>query len=137
MAEKRPVDIIREHYAASDRGDLEAMLAPLAPDVNWIEAAGFPYGGTYHGRDELVRGIFERLPVEWDDYRVSMREIVDGGDTITAIGTESGTYRRTGRFFTARVVHVWWFEDGLVAAFEQFADTELVNDALFGARSRA
>lgn len=123
-------DIITEHYAASDRGDLDGMLAPLADDVSWTEAAGFPYAGTYIGPDAVAAGVFQRIQDEWDDYTVAIDEVVDGGDVVVGIGTYSGTYRATGRFFAARVAHVWRLVDHRVVAFEQFTDTELVNRAL-------
>jgi ketosteroid isomerase-like protein len=123
-------DIIREHYAASDRGDIDGMLAPFAPDVRWTEAAGFPYAGTYVGPDAVAANVFARIQEEWDDYTVAIDEVVDGGDTVIGIGTYSGTYTRTGRFFAARVAHVWRLVDGRVVAFEQFTDTEMVNRAL-------
>lgn len=123
-------DIIAEHYAASDRGDLDGMLAPLADDVSWTEAAGFPYAGTYLGPDAVAAGVFQRIQDEWDDYTVAIDEVIDGGDVVVGIGTYSGTYRATGRFFAARVAHVWRLTDHQVVAFEQFTDTELVNRAL-------
>lgn len=123
-------DIIAEHYAASDRGDLDGMLAPLADDVSWTEAAGFPYAGTYLGPDAVAAGVFQRIQDEWDDYTVAIDEVIDGGDVVVGIGTYSGTYRATGRFFAARVAHVWRLSDHRVVAFEQFTDTELVNRAL-------
>ncbi|WP_455904451.1 nuclear transport factor 2 family protein [Microbacterium sp.] len=123
-------DIITAHYAASDRGDLDGMLAPLADDVSWTEAAGFPYAGTYLGPDAVAAGVFRRIQDEWDDYTVAIDEVIDGGDVVVGIGTYSGTYRATGRFFAARVAHVWRLIDHRVVAFEQFTDTELVNRAL-------
>ncbi|WP_217183149.1 nuclear transport factor 2 family protein [Streptomyces sp. AC495_CC817] len=123
-------DIIRDHYAASDRGDLDGMLAPLADDVQWTEAAGFPYAGTYIGPDAVAAGVFQRIQEDWDDYTVAIDEVVDGGDVVVGIGTYSGTHRETGRFFAARVAHVWRLTGGRVTAFEQFTDTELVNRAL-------
>ncbi|WP_348787082.1 nuclear transport factor 2 family protein [Leifsonia sp. NPDC080035] len=123
-------EIIRDHYAASDRGDLEGMLAPLAPDARWTEMAGFPYAGTYLGPDEVRRGVFERIAAEWDGYTAAITELIDGGDTIVGLGTYSGTNRDTGRSFEARVAHVWRLEDGRVLAFEQFTDTARVADAL-------
>ena len=123
-------DIIREHYEASDRGDLDGMLAPLAPDVQWTEAAGFPYAGTYIGPDAVAANVFQRIQEDWDDYTVAIDEVLDAGDAVVGIGTYSGTYRRTGRFFAARVAHVWRLADGRVVAFEQFTDTELVSRAL-------
>ncbi|AKV85001.1 ketosteroid isomerase [Microbacterium sp. CGR1] len=123
-------DIIAAHYAASDRGDLDGMLAPLAHDVSWTEAAGFPYAGTYIGPDAVAAGVFQRIQDEWDDYTVAIDEVIDGGDVVVGIGTYSGTYRATGRFFAARVARVWRLADHRVVAFEQFTDTELVNRAL-------
>ena len=123
-------EIIAEHYAANDRGDLDGMLAPFADDVRWTEAAGFPYAGTYIGPDAVAENVFARIQEDWDDYTVAIDEIVDGGDVVVGIGTYSGTHRQTGRFFAARVAHVWRLADGKVVAFEQFTDTELVNRAL-------
>lgn len=123
-------EIIRAHYAASDAGDLAGMLAPLADSVRWTEAAGFPYAGTYVGPHAVAEHVFERIQAEWDDYTLTIDELVDGGATVVGIGTYSGTYRETGRFFAARVAHVWRLEDGRVTGFEQFTDTELVNRAI-------
>ena len=123
-------DIIRAHYAASDRGDLEGMLAPLADDVRWTEAAGFPYAGTYVGPQAVAENVFGRIQDEWDDYTVAIDEVLDAGDSVVGVGTYSGTSKKTGRFFAARVAHVWRLEDGRVTAFEQFCDTELVARAL-------
>lgn len=123
-------DIIRNHYDASDRGDLDGMLAPLAADVRWTEAAGFPYAGTYVGPEAVAANVFARIQEDWDDYTLAVDEVVDGGDTVIGIGTYSGTSKRTGRFFAARVAHVWRLENGEVIAFEQFADTEMVARAL-------
>lgn len=123
-------DIIRAHYDASDRGDLDGMLAPLAADVRWTEAAGFPCAGTYVGPAAVAENVFERLQEDWDDYTLAVDEVVDGGDTVIGIGTYSGTNKRTGRFFAARVAHVWRLSGGEVVAFEQFTDTEMISRAL-------
>ena len=123
-------DIIRAHYDASDRGDLDGMLAPLAADVRWTEAAGFPYAGSYIGPEAVAANVFSRIQEDWDDYTLAVDEVVDGGDTVVGIGTYSGTHKRTGRFFAARVAHVWRLEGGEVVAFEQFTDTEMVARAL-------
>lgn len=123
-------DIIAAHYSASDRGDLAGMLAPLAADVRWTEMAGFPYAGTYVGPDAVRENVFERIGAEWDGYVAAITELIDGGDTIVGLGTYSGTNRASGRYFEARVAHVWRLEGGEVVRFEQFTDTALVRDAL-------
>ncbi|GAA1917687.1 nuclear transport factor 2 family protein [Microbacterium aoyamense] len=122
-------DIVRSHYAASDRGDLEGMLAPLAENVRWTEAAGFPYAGTYVGPQAVAENVFARIQQDWDGFTLTIDEVVDGGDVVVGLGTYAGTNRTTGRAFTARVAHVWRLADGRVMEFEQVTDTELVNAA--------
>lgn len=122
--------IIRRHYAASSRGDLPGMLASFSAEVQWTEAAGFPYAGTYVGADAVAENVFARIQAEWDDYTVEIDEVIDGGDVVVGIGTYSGTYTNTGRYFSARVAHVWRLKGGEIVAFEQFTDTELVNHAI-------
>jgi ketosteroid isomerase-like protein len=117
------VDVIRAHYAASDRGDLPGMLAPLGPETTWTEAAGFPYAGTYTGPDEVREHVFEAIGRDWDGYRFTLADLLDAGDTVIGVGTYTGTHRRTGKSFTARVVHLWRFDGASVAGFEQIVDS--------------
>ncbi|SDW61930.1 hypothetical protein SAMN05421504_1011066 [Amycolatopsis xylanica] len=123
------VDIIAAHYAASDRGDLAGMLAPLGPATTWTEAAGFPYAGTYTGPDEVKEKVFGAIANDWDGYRFTLGELADAGDTIVGIGTYQGKHRETGRSFTARVAHVWKFDGGELTSFEQFVDSVPVVNA--------
>jgi uncharacterized protein len=125
------VDVIKAHYAASDRGDLPGMLAPLADDVRWTEMAGFPYAGTYVGPDAVRDGVFGRLAAEWDGYTATVDEVFGTGEGVVfGIGTYSGTFRATGRPMQARFVHVWRLSDGQVRRFEQFTDTTAVRTAM-------
>jgi ketosteroid isomerase-like protein len=122
--------MIEGHYAASDRGDLAGMLAPLAADVEWTEMAGFPCAGTYRGPEAVAENVFAALAAEWDGYTLKVDEVLDAGDTIVGIGTYSGTYKATGKSMRARVVHVWRLRDGEVVGFEQFTDTLKVREAM-------
>jgi ketosteroid isomerase-like protein len=124
------LQIVSEHYAASDRGDLAAMLADVAPDARWTEMAGFPCAGTWVGPAHIAEHVFKVLGSEWNDYRMTLESLVDGGDRIVGIGTYSGTYKRTGRAMQARVAHVWRLAGGKIVGFEQFTDTLLVANAM-------
>jgi ketosteroid isomerase-like protein len=125
----RNYEAIKAHYAASDRRDVEAMMAPITEETRWTEMAGFPYAGTYVGSGAIVAGVFKRISEEWDDYTFSLERLIDGGKAIVGIGTYSGRYKKTGKAMTARVVHVWDMEDGRVVNFEQFTDTRMVAEA--------
>lgn len=121
---------IRGLYEAFARGDVPAVLAGLAPDVSWREAEGFPYGGLYTGPDAVLAGVFMKLGEEWEGFAAVPSELVAEGETVVAIGDYSGTYRATGKSFTAPFVHVWKLADGKVASFHQHTDTAVVRDAL-------
>lgn len=122
-------DVVKAHYAANDRHDLDGMLAPLADNVRWTEMEGFPCAGTYIGPDAVRTNVFERLAAEWDGYTAAITELLDAGDTVIGIGTYSGTHKKTGKSFSARVAHVWRVDGEKVVAFEQFTDTLLVARA--------
>jgi ketosteroid isomerase-like protein len=124
------LQIIQEHYAASDRGDLAGMLADLAPDAAWTEMAGFPYAGTYVGPQAVADGVFKRIAGEWDGYTFKLERLFDAGGAIIATGHYTGTYKRTGKSFRCRVCHLWQLSDGRIRKFEQFCDTLLVAEAM-------
>lgn len=124
------LQIVSEHYAASARKDLPAMLACLADDVQWVEAAGSAYAGTWVGVPQLIENVFKRIGADWDGFEHKLERLVDGGDTIVALGEYSGTYRKTGKAMRVRVVHVWQLAGGKVRRFEQFADTALMAQAM-------
>jgi uncharacterized protein len=125
-----PEQIIQDHYAASARADLDGMLAPLAPDVEWTEMVGFPYAGTYRGVDEVRENVFLRLGSEWTDYTATPDQLLASGDHVVAFGTYTGTFTATGKSMSARFVHHWTFRDGQVVRFEQFTDTHVVREAM-------
>ncbi|TCO59884.1 nuclear transport factor 2 family protein [Actinocrispum wychmicini] len=124
------VDVIAAHYAASDRGDLAGMLAPLGPDTTWTEANGFPYAGTYVGPEAVQENVFAAIGRDWKGYTFTLAELLDAGDTVVGLGTYTGEHRETGRSFTARVAHVWKFSNGSLTSFEQIVDSVPVVEAM-------
>ena len=42
---------LREAYVAFNRGDMDAAVASLDPQIEWTEPAESPGASTYHGRD--------------------------------------------------------------------------------------
>lgn len=117
-------------YDAFAEGDVETVLAGLAPDVEWTEAEGFPYGGTYTGRDAVLNEVFVKLGTEWEGYQAVPSEYVAQGDRVIALGTYSGTSKETGKSFQAEFAHVWTIEDGQAQRFRQITDSALVQRAL-------
>jgi len=125
-----PIEIVRAHYAASAKGDIQAMMTHVSPQVRWTEMAGFPCAGTWVGPQAVIDNVFAALGRDWDGYHFELDQVIDGGKHIVGTGTYSGTYRATGKTMQARVAHVWTVQGGEVVAFEQFTDTLLVHQAM-------
>ena len=123
-------ETIESLYDALARGDVATVLGLLAPDVNWIEAEGFPYGGTYVGPQAVLQNVFARLGAEWSSFTAVPAQLVAEGETVVALGTYSGTYTATGKKMTVPFAHVWKLQRGKVVTFQQHTDTAVVQRAL-------
>lgn len=126
------LEIVKSTYEGKTSEENGKNLAVyLAENATWTEAKGFPYGGTYIGFEEITSNVFMRLGSEWIDYKFTVEDYVTDNDKVVAYGTYSGTYKKTGRPFTARVAHLWKLQDGRIISFEQFVDSQTVNNAIY------
>ena len=119
-------------YTAMGRGDIPFMMANLDPRIVWNEAENFVYAdhSPYVGVETLLSGLFDRLMGEWDGFAAVPHEIVDGGETVVALGRYGGVYKATGVKVDAQFVHVFWFKDGKIATFQQYTDTAQFKEAV-------
>jgi len=124
------IDMIRDTYEGGPEDNARHLRAALAPDVEWTEAAGFPYAGTYVGPDAIFAGVFARLAGEWTDYRARVHTYLEDGDHVAAFGTYSGTYKATGKAMSATFAHLYLVKDGQIVRMTQYVDSAMVNRAL-------
>jgi ketosteroid isomerase-like protein len=121
-------DIVKAHYDASARGDLDGMLADLAPDAEWIEMEGSLCAGTHVGPAAVVENVFKVIGRAFEEFEFRLDRLLDAGRDVVAIGGYHGRHRRSGRPFSVRTAHLWTVRDGKVRRFEQFTDTKLLDD---------
>ena len=124
------VDSVKQVYQAFAENDIFTVLGFLNSEVDWTEAEGFPYAGTYHGPKAVLEGVFMRLGAEWNGFAAVPDEFIDGGDSVVVLGKYSGTYKATGKSFQANFAHVWKVQNGKAIRFLQYVDTLLVHRAL-------
>ncbi|MFA6058721.1 MAG: nuclear transport factor 2 family protein [Taibaiella sp.] len=125
------LEIIKSTYEGKTSEENGRNLAKYAAgDISWTEAKGFPYAGTYMGLENVTQNVFSRLGSEWIDYKFTPEDYVASDDKVVAYGTYTGTYNISGKPFEARGTHVWKLKDGKIIKFEQFVDSQPVNDAM-------
>jgi len=124
-----PRDVVRRQYLASAAGDLEALRATMAPDVEWTEMAGFPLAGTYRTPEGVTSNVMEILGRDWSDWAAHDDSYVVDGENVVVLARYTATHRATGKALNVRVAHHFIVRGGLIVRFEQFVDTLKVAEA--------
>lgn len=122
--------IISGLYAAFAKGDVPAVLAEFDPKIEWIDADGFPTGGTFVGPDAVLNDVFMPLINEWDGFSVTPDEVVESGERVVSMGHYAGTNKKTGKSFRVPFAHAWRLKGGKITHFQQYTDTHLVQEAM-------
>ena len=126
---KTNLELVRSTYEGTSEDNGRNLLAVLSPDIEWTEAEGFPYAGTYVGVDALMAGVFKRLGSEWTGYQAKVHTYLADGDRVAAFGVYSGTYNATGKAMTSPFAHLYELRDGKIITMQQYVDTVLVARA--------
>jgi len=127
---RAPADVVRRQYLASAAGDLEALRATLAPDVEWTEMAGFPLAGTHRTPEGVTAAVMEKLGQDWEGWTAHDDAYVVDGEQVVVLARYTATNKATGKDLNVRVAHSFTVRGGLIVRFEQFVDTALVRDAM-------
>jgi cation diffusion facilitator family transporter len=109
--------MMRDLYAAYNAHDLEAVLAKLAPDVDWPD--GTDHQGRMHGVDAVRTRWNEQLTEI--EARVDPIEIVERADGKVAVTVHQVVRAQPGGELQVdqQVVHVFTFrDDGLIARMD-------------------
>ncbi|WP_329416551.1 nuclear transport factor 2 family protein [Streptomyces sp. NBC_00704] len=125
-----PADVVRRQYIASANGDLEALRATLADDVEWTEMAGFPLAGTYRTPTGVTSHVMEKLGADWEGWAAHDDTYVVDGERVVVLARYTATNKATGKDIDVRVAHAFVVRGGRIVRFEQFVDTALVRDAM-------
>jgi ketosteroid isomerase-like protein len=103
-----------ELYASFNARDIDAVLAHLAPDVDWPNGME---GGREHGH-AAVRAYWERQ-FGLIDSRVEPVDITEREDGTVAVDVHQVVRSPAGELLSdSRVVHTYTLRDGLVARMD-------------------
>jgi uncharacterized protein len=117
--------LVEQAYEAFAQGDIASVLSLLDDRIEWSEAEGSVYwtGRPFTGPNEIVVGLFQKIPQDMTDFRITVERIVGCGDTVLVQGRYSGTWNSTGTVFDLQMAHVWDFERDKVVRWQQYSDT--------------
>jgi ketosteroid isomerase-like protein len=117
----RNVEIVRAALDAFARGEVEAALAHVHPEM--VSTRTDPDGAVFHGREGLLALMADWTEgfAEWS-YRAE--EFIDAGDHVVVRLYQWGTGAGSGVPVDGDYWLTYAFEDGMVRRFTIFTDKE-------------
>jgi ketosteroid isomerase-like protein len=120
------VDAVQRLYAAYGRGDVDAVLAEVADDVDWAaEAASnsVPWYGSHLGQAGVAR-FFAEIATNVDVSEFDIISLTSNDTDVVAVVHWTYTVKSTGRSASMYMQHWWRFADGKIVFFRGSEDTE-------------
>jgi ketosteroid isomerase-like protein len=117
------IELVLRAYRAFGRGDIDAAVADLHPDVEWIEPEEFPNGGRHVG-PAAVAAYLSASYDTWAELHSEPTATRRGGDPAGDIVVEHHLHGvlRDGTPHQATVADVFTVRDGRVVRMRAYAD---------------
>ncbi len=110
---------IRAAYAAFVAGDLDAALAPVSPDILFINPEYAVEGGTARGVGQLKEAL-ERLYEGFLDLTIEIGEIIEAPGALVITSRWRGEGRVSGAPVDQVLTHVFDCSDGQLVKWRWF-----------------
>ena len=124
--QQRNLEITRRGFDAYNRGDLEALIEILHPDVELHADQELVNGGDFRGHDGYIRWNAEWTEA-WEEFTIDLRAVDPiGGRYILADTHQAG--RGAGSGIEVEMAAYWVFE---------VADGQVIRMHLYASRERA
>jgi ketosteroid isomerase-like protein len=112
------VELIGELQRAFGAGDATALAALFHPDFSIEQPASLPHGGRHHGLEGMQR-MGATFAEHWQR-TIAEPRLIDGGETVVQVTTQTWTATATGRSATVDVVELFSFADGRILEIRVF-----------------
>jgi ketosteroid isomerase-like protein len=137
MSEQDNRALVQRGYDAFGRGDIEALLALLDENVEWITPgpSDLPTAGRRRGRQQVAE-FFKGVDSLFEIQRFEPESFVSEGDRVVVLGSETTRVKATGKVLEMRWVHAFTVRNGKVVVLEEFQDTAAVVAELRDVQAR-
>jgi ketosteroid isomerase-like protein len=121
--QERVIAILRDAYAAFNRGDIDAAVAGLDPQIEWSEPESFPGGGMYHGRDGAKRYLTQSRAA-WAEVISEPEQFIDAGERVVVFVHARVRAKDSKDWQDVRLADVYTVRDGKIVAMRAFGDRQ-------------
>ena len=120
------IEVVQRAYEAYGRGDLDAVLAEVADDVDWAaEAAStsVPWFGPHHGKDGVGR-FFDEIGSNVTITEFTPLSFMSNDTDVIVTVRWAYTVNATGKSAAMYMQHWWRLANGKIVFFRGSEDTE-------------
>lgn len=114
---------LRAAYAAFNRGDFDAAVQLLDPNVEWTEPAEFPGGGAYHGVNGVKRYLSQSRAGAADVISEPER-FIPSRDRIVVFVYARVLPKGSNSWQEVRLADVYTFHEGRVTQMHAFSNRQ-------------
>ena len=138
MSIEENVQIVKDFFAAIGRGDMQAVQALCAEDIEWIiPGKDWPLAGTRRGHAGLA-DLFQTHSEKVETSFMEAREFVAQGDRVLVIGFARGKILATNKTFEDDWIFAVTVRIGKLTNIREYIDTQaLARASEMSARPRA
>ena len=128
---KENVDAVRGCLEGWNRGDIDAWLRKVHPEIEWFSAITARFQGAetvYRGEAEMRR-FWDEWHSVWD-LTIELSEVRDLGETVVALGRIRTRGEASGVDLEGPVGYVFEFDGGLARKVRAYLDPQLALEAV-------
>ncbi|MBC7936704.1 MAG: nuclear transport factor 2 family protein [Rhizobacter sp.] len=121
---------LKDIFESLNRGDYEALLKNVSPQITHSFSGSHPIGGTRH-TIESMRRWFKRLYIITPQIHFTIKKLIVSGfpwNTTAAIEWEDKATPANGEQYINKGVHVIKMKWGKAVYIHGYFDTQLFND---------
>jgi uncharacterized protein len=129
MSSQDNVQTVKDFFAATGRGDKQALLALCAEDIEWIiPGENWPLAGTHRGHAG-VASVLQKASKELEMTSPEPPEFVAQGDRVMVLGVATGKIKATNKPFKDDWVFAITVRNGKVTKIREYIDTQALARA--------
>lgn len=117
----RETELVRDAYAALNRGDIPGFTSMFDEAIEWIEPSEFPLAGTYRGL-EAVTEHAAKARGSWAEGSCEPQRFIVAGERVIVIVHVHVRLKHETDWREGRLADVYTFRDGKAVQFRTFMD---------------
>ena len=121
------VEIVQQIFDAFSKRDINAALAAMHPEIEWVTPPGAP-NPSWHGHDG-VRSSLAEWAGSFDSFRLEPLEFTDTDNRVLVDVAMSVRGRGSDVDIQSHQFQVWTLSEGKVVRMEMFSEKDEALDA--------